>query len=593
MWSNQRKQRRLFLSVCPVLVLLSELARAEAPEPIRYTVKFPAAEKHLAEVEAVVPTEKRQSIELMMPVWSPGFYRVQDYVRRVEGLAARSAERATLEVEQQKNHWKITTGGAPTVIVSYRVTCNQTSVTTNYVAEDIAIINGAPTFATLVEPIARPHEVQIELTPKWKRSVSGLDPAPDGKPDHYRAADYDTLVDSPILAGNPSVHEFAVDGSPHYLVDIGNIVQWDGQKAALELEKIVKENCRFWGSLPFKNYYFLNVLRFGGGGLEHKNSTLLSAGSVRLSNPESRLRWLSFVSHEYFHAFNVKRLRPVELGPFDYEHPPKTSSLWIAEGLTTYFGDLMVVRAGLVTPEDYLGLISASIGQLQNTPGRLVQTLDQSSLDVWTSGMSGFGRGGRRTVSYYVKGPVVGFLLDARIRRATAGKKSFDDVMRLAYKRYSAERGFTPEEFRTTVEEIAGTDLKDWFKRALASTEELDYTDALDWYGLRFVPPEETPSRALEQPATKASDPAAAKAAPVPSSKPAAEAAKPPQDEPARKTLAAATARAAAEPAKKASVPARGRLAEAMRKWKLEIRPNATDAQKEHFRALVEPNGAW
>jgi predicted metalloprotease with PDZ domain len=200
------------------------------------------------------------------------------------------------------------------------------------------------------------------------------------------------------------------------------------------------------------------------------------------------------VSHEYFHSFNVKRLRPVELGPFDYEHPPATSSLWIAEGLTSYFGDLIVVRSGLGTTEDFLKAMSADIEQLQNSPGRLLQSLEQSSLDVWSSGTSGVGRNRDKTVNYYVKGPIVGFLLDARIQHATGGKKSLGDVMRQAYRLYGGERGFTPEQFRLTAQEIAGVDLKDWFRRNIASTEELDYTEALDWFGLRFAkaPAEET-----------------------------------------------------------------------------------------------------
>jgi predicted metalloprotease with PDZ domain len=558
-----------------------------------YTVKFPAPEKHFAEVEAVVPTEKKPTIELMMALWSPGFYRVQDYAQRVEGFAARSTDGAKLEVEQQKNRWRIQTGGAPKVVVSYRVNCNQASVTTNYVGDDLAVLNGAPTFVTLVEQAARPHDVKLELAPKWKRSITGLEPAPAGAPNHYRAADYDTLVDSPIVAGTPSIHDFEVDGTAHYLVDIGDLGQWDGHKAANDLEKIVKENCRFWGYLPFKNYYFLNVFRRGGGGLEHKNSTLLSASPVRSSSPQVGVRWFSFVSHEYFHAFNVKRLRPLELGPFDYEHPPKTSSLWIAEGLTTYFGDLLVSRAGLAKPEEYLGLMSTLMGQLQNTPGRLVQTLDQSSLDVWTSSFSGMARGSPRAVSYYIKGPVVGFLLDAKIRRVTAGKRSLDDVMRLAYKRYAGEHGYTPEQFQATAEEIAGVDLKAWFKSALASTDELDYADALDWYGLRFAPLEEPQAKTSSEATNKAAVEPSQKAAVEPSKKTAEEPAQKAVDKPAPKTSEAAAKKSTSEPAKKAAGDPRRRSDEAMRKWKLEIRPNASEAQKTHLRALLEPNGGW
>jgi predicted metalloprotease with PDZ domain len=333
--------------------------------------------------------------------------------------------------------------------------------------------------------------------------MTALEPSADHTPDHYRADDYDTLVDSPIVAGNPSVHEFDVDGSRHLLVDVGELGPWDGEQAARELERLVRENRRFWGFLPFKRYLFFNVFRQGGGGLEHKNSTLLTASPSKAANPARNFRWLSFVSHEYFHAFNVKRLRPVELGPFDYEHPPTTGSLWIAEGLTTYFGDMIVVRSGLGTTQDFLKAISSGIEQLQNSPGRLVQSLEQSSLDVWSSGTSGVGRNRDKTVSYYVKGPIVGFLLDARIQRATAGKKSLDDVMREAYKRFGGERGFTADDFRMTAQEIAGTDLKEWFRKNISSTEELDYTEALDWFGLRFAPPPAEEPENTDKPAKK------------------------------------------------------------------------------------------
>jgi predicted metalloprotease with PDZ domain len=268
------------------------------------------------------------------------------------------------------------------------------------------------------------------------------------------------------------------------VVDAGEFKQWDGQRSAQDLEKIVRKTRRFWGFLPFKKYVFLNVFRQGGGGLEHKNSTLLTS-SPRAATPT--FRWLAFVSHEYFHAFNVKRLRPVELGPFDYERPPQTASLWVSEGLTSYYGELLVCRAGLGSPQDCLASLSSHIASLQNSPGRLLQTLEQSSLDVWDSGTSGVGRDAASKVSYYVKGPVVGFLLDARIQRATGGKKSLDDVMRLAYKRYAGARGFTPEQFRKTAEEVAGVELKEWFRKTISSVEELDYTEALDWFGLRFA----------------------------------------------------------------------------------------------------------
>ena len=166
---------------------------------------------------------------------------------------------------------------------------------------------------------------------------------------------------------------------------------------------------------------------------------------------------------------------------------PRTAGLWVAEGITCYYDALLTTRAGLGAPKDFLARLSANIDRLQKTPGRLVQTLEQSSLDVWTSTFSGVG-GGTKTVSYYIKGPIVAFLLDAKIRRETNEAKTLDDVMKLAYQRYSGAKGFTPEQFRKTAEEVAGVDLQAWFQKTISSTEELDYAEALDWFGLRFAP---------------------------------------------------------------------------------------------------------
>lgn len=207
--------------------------------------------------------------------------------------------------------------------------------------------------------------------------------------------------------------------------------------------------------------------------------------------------WLSFVAHEYVHAFNVKRLRPVELGPFDYEAPPRTSSLWLSEGATTYFANLILARSGLMSTGDFLGAMSSAIASLQKSPGRLRQSLSQSSLEVWTNSNSGVGANAR-TVSYYVKGNVVSFLLDAHIRRVTNGRTSMDDVMRVAYERYGGERGFTADELRGVVEQIAGRGVKAWWTKAIDSPGELEYGEMLGWYGLRFAADQGTPGGAGE-----------------------------------------------------------------------------------------------
>jgi len=458
--------------------------QAQALPPIVYTVSAPAPDTHYIEVEARVPTGGRSAVDLMMPVWSPGFYRVENYADRVDQLRARAEDGAPLDVEKtERNRWRVQTGSRALVVVSYRVFCNQRSVTTNYVGEDYAVLNGAPSFVTLVETAHRPHEVRIELPPRWTRAMTGLDAAPDGRPNHFLAADYETLVDSPIMAGDLGVHEFVVAGKPHYVVSAGDTAGWDAEGATRDLATYVAEVHRFWGFLPYDKYVFLLVFRQGGGGLEHKNSTL---STVAARPGPGMWAGVGLLSHEYFHLFNVKRLRPVELGPFDFEHPPRTASLWIAEGVTSYYSSLLVERAGLHTRGDYLASLSALIARLQNAPGRLQQSVEQSSLEVWGNSNSGVNPSAA-TVSYYDKGQILGLLLDAKIRRATSGGRSFDDVMKRAYERYAGARGYTADEFRAAAEEVAGVDLRGWFARSVSSTDELDYSDLLEAYGLRFT----------------------------------------------------------------------------------------------------------
>ncbi len=455
-------------------------------DPITYTVTIAQPATHLAQMEASVPAAG-DVVELMMPVWSPGFYRVEDYAGRVGGLTARDPGGTPLVVEHPRpNRWTVRAGGRPFRLF-YQVLCEQRSVTTNWVSDSLAVLNGAPTFVTPVESPARPHPYDVRLVlPAGWTVMTALAAAPDSQPGHYRAPDYDALVDSPILAGFLSVHQFTVDSSVHYLVDAGDAGAWDGARVAGDLSRIVAATARLWGGLPFRRYYFLNVFRRGGGGLEHSASSLLTSNAARVATPQGYHGWLEFVSHEYFHAVNVKRLRPVELGPFDYEQPPRTPSLWMAEGFTSYYGDLALPRAGIGDQAAFLASLSAAIRQLQQSPGRRMQTVEQSSLGVWANSLSGVNPDST-TVSYYLKGQVIAFLLDARVRQATNGKRSLDDVMRLAYQRYSGARGYTEEQFEQTAAEVAGVDLGDWFRRALASTQELDYAEALEWFGLRFT----------------------------------------------------------------------------------------------------------
>ena len=373
--------------------------------------------------------------------------------------------------------------------MTYRVYANERLGRTDWVDDSFAVINGAPTYITLVERARRPHEVTLELPGLMARTLTALPPAADGRPHHYRAPDYDTLVDSPIVAGNPAVYQFAVDGVPHLLVNVGGAGVWDGARSARDVARIVQAARALWGGLPYERYLFFNIITDGYDGIEHKGSTVLFADRWSTRTESGYADWLRLVAHEFFHAWNVKRLRPVELGPFDYESEVYTRSLWVAEGLSDYYAWLLVRRAGLATREQTLADISRSIAALQTTPGRLVQPLEDASYDAWIKQYRPDENSRNATVSYYTKGSLVGLLLDARIRKLTGGTRSLDDVMRLAYRRFSGERGYTPAEFRAIAQRGRGgrsgrfLPCGRWRRPASSTTSEM-----LDWYGLRFTP---------------------------------------------------------------------------------------------------------
>jgi predicted metalloprotease with PDZ domain len=477
----------------PLLALLamthatSALAQT-AVEPIRYTLSFPAPQTHYVEVSAEVPTGGRGDVELMMAVWTPGSYLVREYSRHVEAVTATGPDGRTRAIEKSdKNRWRVTTGGARTVTVKYRVYGREMSVRTNWIDAGFALINGAPTFMTLPDGVARPHEVVINLAQGWRRSLTGL-PEMSGGDHRYRARDYDTLVDSPFLLGNPTVHEFTIDGKKHYLANEGEGSVFDGAKAATDLEVVVREHRRFWGQLPYDKYVFVNILLGNepGGGLEHQNSTVLMTGRFTTRTRRAYLAWLELASHEFFHAWNIKRLRPVELGPFDYENEVHTKSLWIAEGVTDYYGELLVHRAGLSTGDEYLDNLSSHIETVQTAPGRLLQSAELASFDAWIKYYRPDENSANVSISYYEKGLVLAFVLDAKIRTVTRGVRSLDDVMRAAYEKYAGTRGFSPAEFQAVAEQVAGTRLESFWATAVEGTAELDYTEALKAYGLRF-----------------------------------------------------------------------------------------------------------
>jgi predicted metalloprotease with PDZ domain len=454
---------------------------------IEYTLRFPKPQTHHVEVEAVYPTGGKDAVELFMAVWTPGSYLVREYARHVETLSASTLEGESLGAEKiRKNRWRVQTGGAERVVVRYRLYARDMTVRTNFVDSSFGMLNGAATFISLVGAKDRPHDVLLEMPPGWKDSRTQLEAHSDGKSHHYVAEDFAQLVDSPIVMGTPAIYEMKVEGAPHVFANFGEDDVWDGQRAASDVKELVGAHIDFWGSVPYDRYLFMNMLVEDGGGLEHMNSTLMMTSRWATRDREDYIGWLGLVSHEFFHTWNVKRMHPKPLGPFDYENEVYTRSLWIVEGITSYYDDLLLRRAGLLDREEYFAKLSSTIEAVQKKPGRLVQPLAMSSYDAWIKFYRPHAHSWNNTVNYYRKGAVVAFLLDAKVRKATNGEKSLDDVMRTAYERFAGGPGFTEGQFRSVAEEVAGTELDEFFARHVDRAQELDYGPAFDYFGLQF-----------------------------------------------------------------------------------------------------------
>lgn len=481
--SRMNAKVRNLLASTLLLTISTGIAHAQS---IDYVLRFPDSAQHLIDVEATIPAGDADRLTLFMPIWTPGSYLMREYARHVQQIAAFAGDRELPIVKSATNRWIVDSGDAQQITLRYRVYARELTVRTNYVDSTMAIINGAPTFITRLDARNITHTVRLELPREWPSSASGM-PRTAGAT--YIAADFDTLVDSPIVAGTLDVREYTVAGKPHYLVSFGDLRFFDLERAARDAETITREQYRFWRELPYEDFWIFNAVVDGSGGLEHRNSTLIMRDRFATRSRPAYISWLEVVSHELFHVWNVKRLRPVALGPFDYENEALTRELWQAEGVTDYYASLLVARAGLTSEEELLQALSGEIRTLQTTPGRSLQSAEQSSFDAWIRAYRPDENSPNVAISYYVKGFVIAFLLDAEIRRVTDDRFSLDHVMRRAYERFSGEQGFTGEQFREVVNEVAGTNLTPMLDAMTRSTDELDYGRALDWFGLRFTPP--------------------------------------------------------------------------------------------------------
>ena len=435
------------------------------------------------DVEASIPVSKPEET-LYIPVWTPGYYVKEDYKKNVLRLQAYDdAGRELAVTDGGPNRWTVTTNGAKRLVVRYVLSAKERSVSKDEVTPTYAVLNGSATYITVKGGEQLAQEVALDLPKGWV-SATGLKKVWSAAGPRFTAGSYEELVDSPIMAGDLEILDFTSKGTPHQIAYNRGAVAVDKARVASDLKRMVDETRDFWDAKPWRQYAFLIAFRDKtGGGLEHSHSTFVNVNPERFATPPGYDAFVALLAHEYQHSFNVKRLRPVELGPFNYETPPTVSTLWISEGLTSYYSNLMLRRSGLIDDDHYLSMLSKQITALQNSPGRLKQSLEQSSMGVWSNSLSGIGASDA-TVSYYVKGEVAGFLLDAHIRKLTGGKASLDDVMRQAYAKYSGKTGFRPEQFTAVAEGVAGQPLTDWFASVIGAPGEVDYADALDLYGL-------------------------------------------------------------------------------------------------------------
>ena len=499
--------RRRVVCAAAILLILPVLAAAQTTPPdIFFTVAMPRPHTHLFDIDIAIKrtTNGPQEERLVMPVWTPGSYLVREFARHVQDFAATDASGQPLKWEKtNKDTWRIVTNGAREWHATYRVYANELSVRTSELNSSHAFWNNANLLMYLEGFLKSPSTVRVLAPDVWK-VATGL-PAVLGQKNTFRAENFDVLYDSPFEASNFKTLVFNVKGVPHRIVIDGE-GNYDPERMRRDVQKIVETEVELMGGeIPYRDYTFILHLRANaGGGLEHLNSTALGyprfgfrirsgerATSAAPNASETSERdyrgFLSLVSHEFFHLWNVKRIRPDALGPFDYTQENYTKVLWVAEGITDYYADLALRRAGLVTESEFLNAAARSIQSLQNTPGRLEQSAEESSFDAWIKYYRQDENSINSQVSYYDKGALLGLLLDLEIRKRSGGAKSLDDVMRYLYTEFfKKNRNYGPLDFQKACELMAGASLEDFFSKYVRGKDELDYNAALEAAGLRL-----------------------------------------------------------------------------------------------------------
>ncbi|OLP16209.1 peptidase M61 [Leptolyngbya sp. 'hensonii'] len=473
------------------VVKAGSCARSQPGEVcLHYQVAMPQPASHLFEVTlAVTGIQPGTSLDLRMPVWTPGSYLIREYARHVQdftawGLSAQGNAVPLSCHKQAKNHWQVQTRQFEQISIRYRVYANELSVRTNHLDITHGYFNGAALFFYVPEKLAQPILVTIVPPhPDWQVTTP-LETVPGQHPT-FLAPDFDTLVDSPFEIGNHQLYTFEVSGKSHQLAIWGE-GNANADRIMRDTQRVIEMEARLFGGLPYDRYLFLlHLSPQGNGGLEHKNACSLNYPRFGFQNRDKYNRFMQLVAHEFFHLWNIKRIRPLALEKFDYDRENYTPSLWFSEGTTSYYDLLIPLWAGIYDAQFFLNNLGKEITRFLTTPGRKVQPLSESSLDAWIKLYRPDANSHNSQMSYYLKGELVSLLLDLLIRTQHGNQRSLNQVMVQMWQQFGVpEIGFTEDQLWAVIESVAGLDLSDFRQRYLHSTDDLPLADYLEPFGL-------------------------------------------------------------------------------------------------------------
>jgi len=495
-----RVRRLIPVAMLAAVFFFAAYAIAAGPAALRYQLRFERPNTHLMDVTVHADALSGASAEFAMPDWAPGAYGIENYAANVQRFRVHSADGRELAWRKTDNQtWRIDLGGATGVTIDYQVYANTLQNNVGQYDDRHAFIAGPATWMYLAGGKERPIELSIDVPSGWK-VATGMEHTSDHT---FRAENYDWFADAPLEISDFAEKDFEVLGSTYHVIFHDVMGGKDTAQFTTDLQKIVGAIVPIFQPVagsgaqaaPFKDYYFLfHVWPKSGGGLEHLNSTQINF-SKDMDNvepvPARGTQYTSklYVSaHEFFHAWNVKRLRPRPLGPFDYSQMVHTPSLWISEGLTSYYGSLALARAGLISPQDYLDGISWMITEYEKLPGRSERSIEDTSWDTWFFGLRTISQDSNlanTSYSYYTGGQIMGHILDFAIRQDTNNQKSLDDWMRLLYSRYALPKpGFEPGDAVRAASEVAGQDVSDIFRRHISGKEAIPYESYFAYAGV-------------------------------------------------------------------------------------------------------------